>query len=84
MPDDANARSEAKTRFEAALQDYIIASYDEPGNMFVQDYVICIASESMDEGNSNITYHNYACRPGMAAYAVIGLLDAGQHYFRKE
>lgn len=73
----------ARVELEQALQNYIRLTRDDVGNMFVQDYVIACASESMDEGHSNITYFNHMNRIAMPIYSVVGLLGACTDYYRK-
>jgi hypothetical protein len=67
---------------EAALQDYIRSTRDLP-NMFVQDYVIIAASESMEPGHENVTYFNNINRLAMPIYSVLGLLESARGYYRK-
>lgn len=74
---------EARVKLEQALQDYIRLTRDDVGNMFVQDYVIAVASESMDEGQSNVTYFNHLNRIAMPVYSVVGLLDNCLMYYRR-
>lgn len=74
---------EARAKFETALQEYIRLTRPDVGNVFVQDYVITTASESMDPGHENITYLNHVNRVGMPTYACVGLLDTGLAYYRE-
>ena len=77
--------SKARAELEAALTNYIRLSRDDTENhMFVQDYVMLVASESMEPGKENITYHNCFNRQMMSQYAVIGLLHSGLKYYNKE
>lgn len=73
----------ARVKLEQALQDYVRLTRDDVGNVFVQDYVIAVASESMDEGHSNVTYFNHMNRIAMPIYAVVGLLDNCLGYYRE-
>jgi hypothetical protein len=72
---------EKRQALEHALQEYVRAARVEPGNMFVQDYVLAVASESMDEGYSNVTFFNHMNRPGMAIYQAVGLLHNCLGYY---
>ena len=51
--------------------------------MFVQDYVIIAASESMEPGHENVTYCNNISRLAMPIYSVLGLLESARGYYRK-
>jgi hypothetical protein len=73
----------AREKLEAALQDYIRLTRDDVGNVFVQDYVIAVASESMDPGFENTTLFNHLNRPSMALYSVIGLLESAKGYYTR-
>lgn len=75
---------EVRENLEKAISEYVRASRPDLENMFVQDYVIAIASECMDEGHENVTYFNHLNRPGMPGYSVVGLLDMSITYFRNE
>lgn len=84
MEDEAKKNLlECRAKLEAALQDYVRASRPEPGNMFVQDYVLAVASESMDPGYSNVTFFNHMNRPGMPVYAAIGLIDNCMGFYKQ-
>lgn len=68
---------EARRNLEAALQAYVRLLRPQLKNMYVQDYVMIVASEAMDPGHENITYMNAVNRENMAQYAVKGLLHSG-------
>jgi len=72
----------ARRELEIALQNYVQTTRDLP-NMFIQDYVIICASESMEPGHENVTYFNNINRPAMAIYSVLGLLDSARGYYRR-
>lgn len=74
--------AKARRELEEALQTYVRTTRDLP-NMFVQDYVIIVASESMEPGHENITYFNHMNRQAMPLYGVVGLLDSGIKYYRE-
>jgi len=74
---------EARQKLEAALQDYIRLTREDVGNVFVQDYVLAVASESMDPGYENTTLFNHLNRPSMALYSVIGLLESAKGYYTR-
>jgi len=73
---------EARKELEAALQRYVRATRDLD-NMFVQDYVLVVASESMEPGHENITYFNHINRVAMPIYAVQGLLLSAAGYYQR-
>lgn len=65
----------ARKEVEESVQKLVRLTYDGTvGNMYVQDFVICVASESMDPGHENTTYMNNFNRLGMAKYQCMGLL----------
>jgi hypothetical protein len=74
---------EVRQKLEAALQDYVRLTREDVGNVFVQDYVIAVASESMDPGYENTTLFNHLNRPSMALYSVVGLLDSATGYYKR-
>jgi hypothetical protein len=75
---------EARSKLENALMEYVRITRPDVGNVFVQDYVIACASESMDPGQENVTYFNHLNRAGMPTYGVVGLLDSAVTFYRKE
>jgi hypothetical protein len=72
--------AKARHTLEQALQEYVRLTRDLP-NVFIQDYVILTASESMEPGHENITYLNHLNRMGMPIYSVVGLLESGKTYY---
>lgn len=73
---------EAKAALETALTNYMRLNRDDEDNqLFIQDYVILLASESMEPGKENITYHDCINRSMMAKYSIIGLLHSGLGYY---
>lgn len=54
---------------------------DEEGYLFVQDWAIVCASESMEPGKENFTFTNVFARPGMSQYAVVGLHEVASHSY---
>jgi len=74
---------EVRQKLETALQDYVRLTREDVGNVFVQDYVIAVASESMDPGYENVTLFNHLNRPSMALYSVVGLLESAKGYYTR-
>jgi hypothetical protein len=73
---------QAKAALEAALTNYMRFNRDDDNNqLFIQDYVILLASESMEPGKENITYHDCINRSMMAKYSIVGLLHSGLGYY---
>lgn len=75
----------ARAALEAALTNYVrLHREDTENHMFIQDYVILAASESMEPGKENTTYHNCINRSMMARYAIVGLLHSGLRYYEAD
>lgn len=81
--DNIEALRAARKQLEEALQEYVRLSRDGVDNVFVQDYVIAVASESMMPGYENVTLFNHLNRPAMPLYGVLGLLESARGYYRK-
>jgi hypothetical protein len=82
MPNVEEIRA-ARVKLEEAMQDYIRLTRDGVENVFVQDYVIAVASESMQPGYENVTLFNHLNRPAMPLYTVLGLLESAKIYYHK-
>lgn len=72
----------AYTNLETAIQDYVRLTRNID-NMFVQDFVVIVASESMEPGYESMTFSNCINRSQMALYSIMGLIDAGKQYYRR-
>ena len=77
MSTDKEAKMiEARERLFAAMHDMLNLSYEDEGigNMYITDWVLCVAAESMQPGHSDKTFLINFARQGMATYQTTGLL----------
>lgn len=73
---------EARQRLESAITDIIrLVREDDEGSIFLQDYAMVTACESMKPGMENFTLTNTLCRVGMSAYSVIGMHNQAANYY---
>lgn len=71
---DLEKYTKARKEMEEAMQNFFrVVHDDDEGHMFLQDWAIILAGESMDPGQENKTFTHRTCRQGMSRYAVVGL-----------
>lgn len=74
--------AKARDQLEQAIQEMVrISREDDESFLFLQDYVIMTACESMEPGQGNMTFTNTITRPGMSVYSVIGLHQQAIHHY---
>lgn len=83
-PEQQRKMFEARDKLQAAMQEMISLSYepDGVGHMYVQDWVLCVASESMQPGHGNKTFLCNFSREGMPTYQIIGLLGSAKRRYQ--
>lgn len=65
---------ETRDALDAAIRAHVLDEYDEP--QIVTDYAVLVASQGLDD---SVTSYFYACRIGMPAHALTGLVA---HFLR--
>lgn len=75
--------TEARDRLATAMHDMLKVSYEKDGldHMYVTDWVLCVAAESMQPGYGDKTFLINFTRAGMATYQITGLLDNAKKRF---
>ena len=74
---------DALKQLEAAINHFVrVARDDAEQKVYVQDWVFLAASESMAEGDENLTLINHVARPGMTTYSVRGLLHDALDFYK--
>lgn len=74
----SDTSEQARIKLEQAISEYVQASREDP-NMLVTNYVLIVASESMDDAEH--TFFNYKVPNMTPKYMTRGLLtEAMEHY----
>ena len=81
---DQTKYAKALEELEVAITNFVRASRDEEevGTLYVNDYVLAVASESMND--SNHTYFNFIRPKGISKYQTRGLLTEAMHQYRPD
>lgn len=75
----SDSSEQARIKLEQAISEWVQAFRDDDPNMLVTNYVLIVASESMED--SEHTFFNYKIPQGTPKYMARGLLtEAMEHY----
>ncbi len=80
-PEQAKAYAKAYSDLAEAVQNYFEAARPNLSNLYVHDWTLMIAGESLDD--TNTTYMSRASRSGISSYTVMGLLESAMELAKK-